>query len=151
MRGSGEQPEVFANMSQATDLQGDDLVGHYQLETCIGKTLLVDGRVSGAFCVAFSAPHDVLPHEIALFSMLAKAIEIEEERRNLQEALIRSEDKYRSLVEGNLYPISIVDSQGAICYCNDVMAAMFRYSQPSSLLGRDFLGLFHPGDRQPLA
>jgi PAS domain S-box-containing protein len=83
--------------------------------------------------------------------MLSKALEIEDERRDLQVALIRSEDKYRSLVEGNLYPMAIVDSQGVIRYCNGVMATMFRYPEPDALLGRDFVELIHPEDRQPLA
>jgi PAS domain S-box-containing protein len=150
MQSRSEQPEVIENLSQDPDLQGDYLVGHYGLQTCICKPLLVDGRSCGSFCVAFAEPHKVLPHEMAVFSMLAKALEIEEERRRLQEALVRSEDKYRSLVEGNLYPISIIDSQGVIRYCNKVMATMFRYPQPSSLLGREFSELLHPGDRRVL-
>jgi len=150
MQSSSEQPEVIENLSQDPDLQGDYLVSNYGLQTCIAKPLLVDGRSCGSFCVAFTEPHKVLPHEMAVFSMLAKALEIEEERRGLQEALVRSEDKYRSLVEGNLYPISIIDSQGVIRYCNKVMATMFRYPQPSSLLGREFSELLHPGDRQVL-
>ncbi len=150
MQSSSEQPEVIENLRQDPDLQGDYLVSNYGLQTCIAKPLLVDGRPCGSFCVAFTEPHKVLPHEMAVFSMLAKALEIEEERRGLQEALVRSEDKYRSLVEGNLYPISIIDSQGVIRYCNKVMATMFRYPQPSSLLGREFSELLHPGDRQVL-
>ena len=147
---TGEQPEVIDNLSKDPDLQGDYLVSNYGLQTCICKPLLVDGHSCGSFCVAFAEPHKVLPHEMAFFSMLAKALEIEEERRELQEALVRSEDKYRSLVEGNLYPISIIDSQGVIRYCNKVMASLFRYPQPSSLLGREFSELLHPGDRRVL-
>ena len=150
MQSTSEQPEVIENLSQDPDLQGDSLVSNYGLQTCICKPLLVDGRSCGSFCIAFAEPHKVLLHEMAVFSMLAKALEIEEERRELQEALVRSEDKYRSLVEGNLYPISIIDSQGVIRYCNKVMATMFRYPQPSSLLGREFSELLHPGDRQVL-
>ncbi len=148
MQSSTEQPEVFTKLSQDNDLQWDYLVRSNKLETCIGKPLLVNGRCCGSFVVAFSDAHKVLPAEMAVFSMLAKALEIEEERRELQEALMRSEDKYRSLVEGNLYPISIIDSRGVIRYCNRVMATMFRYPQPSSLLGRNFTELLHPGDRQ---
>ena len=146
-----EQPEVYENLSQDAELQKDYLVMHHKLQTSICKPLLVNERCSGSFCVAFTEGHKVLPHEMAVFSMLAKALEIEEERRELQEALIRSEDKYRSLVEGNLYPISIIDNQGVIRYCNNVMATMFNYPQPSSLLGRDFIELLHPGDRQTFA
>ena len=146
-----EQPEVYENLSQDAELQKDYLVMHHKLQTSICKPLLVNERCSGSFCVAFTEGHKVLPHEMAVFSMLAKALEIEEERRELQEALIRSEDKYRSLVEGDLYPISIIDNQGVIRYCNNVMATMFNYPQPSSLLGRDFIELLHPGDRQTFA
>ena len=150
LESTSEQAEVIDNLSRDPDLQGDYLVSNYGLQTCICKTLLVGGRASGSFCVAFAEPHKVLPHEMAFFSMLAKALEIEEERRELQEALVRSEDKYRSLVEGNLYPISIIDNQGVIRYCNKVMASLFRYPQPSSLLGREFCELVHPGDRRVL-
>ncbi len=146
-----EQPEVYENLSQDAELQKDYLVMHHKLQTSICKPLLVNERCSGSFCVAFTEGHKVLPHEMAVFSMLAKALEIEEERRELQEALIRSEDKYRSLVEGDLYPISIIDNQGVIRYCNNVMATMFNYPQPSSLLGRDFIELLHPGERQTFA
>lgn len=148
MQNTTEQPEVFANLSHKDELQRDYLVSRHKLTTCIGKPLLVGGRCCGCFAVAFRDEHKVLPPELAVFSMLAKALEIEEERRELQEALIRSEDKYRSLVEGNLYPISIIDSRGVIRYCNSVMATVFRYPQPSSLLGRSFTELLHPGDRQ---
>jgi PAS domain S-box-containing protein len=148
MQSSTEQPKVFTKLSQDKDLQWDQLVRSNKLETCISKPLLVNGRCCGTFAVAFSDEHKVLPPEMAVFSMLAKALEIEEERRDLQEALMRSEDKYRSLVEGNLYPISIIDSRGVIRYCNKVMATMFRYPQPSSLLGRNFTELLHPGDHQ---
>jgi PAS domain S-box-containing protein len=150
MQSTSEQPEVIENLSQDPDLEGDYLVSKYGLQTCLCKPLLVDGHSCGSFCVAFAEPHKVLPHEMAFFSMLAKALEIEEERRILQEALVRSEDKYRSLVEGNLYPISIIDNQGVIRYCNKVMASLFRYPQPSSLLGREFSELLHPGDRRVL-
>jgi PAS domain S-box-containing protein len=146
-----EQPEVYENLGQDAELQKDYLVMHHKLQTSICKPLLVNERCSGSFCVAFTEGHKVLPHEMAVFSMLARALEIEEERRELQEALIRSEDKYRSLVEGDLYPISIIDNQGVIRYCNNVMATMFNYPQPSSLLGRDFTELLHPGDRQTFA
>ena len=148
IQSTSEQPEVYENLSQDAELQRDYLVMHHKLQTSICKPLLVNERCCGSFCVAFTEGHKVLPHEMAVFSMLAKALEIEEERRDLQEALIRSEDKYRSLVEGNLYPISIIDNQGIIRYCNNVMATMFNYPQPSSLLGRDFVELLHPGDRQ---
>ncbi|UCE82616.1 MAG: PAS domain S-box protein [Deltaproteobacteria bacterium] len=148
MQSSTDQPEVFENLSQDSDLQWDYLVSRHKLDLSIGKPLLVSGHCAGSFAVAFTDEHQVLPHEMAVFSMLAKALEIEEERRELQEALIGSEDKYRSLVEGNLYPIGIIDHQGVIRYCNNVMATMFRYPQPSSLLSRDFTELLHPGDRQ---
>ena len=151
IQSTSEQAEVYENLSQDVELQRDYLVRHHKLQTSICKPLLVNERCCGSFCVAFTEGHKVLPHEMAVFSMLAKALEIEEERRELQEALIRSEDKYRSLVEGNLYPISIIDNQGIIRYCNNVMATMFNYPQPSSLLGRDFIELLHPGDRQTFA
>lgn len=151
MQSTSEQPEVYENLGQDAELQKDYLVRHHKLQTSICKPLLVNERCCGSFCVAFTEGHKVLPHEIAVFSMLARALEVEEERRELQEALIRSEDKYRSLVEGNLYSISIIDNQGVIRYCNNVMATMFNYPQPSSLLGRDFIELLHPGDRQTFA
>ena len=127
IQSTSEQPEVYENLSQDAELQRDYLVMDHKMQTSICKPLLVNERCCGSFCVAFTEGHKVLPHEMAVFSMLAKALEIEEERRDLQEALIRSEDKYRSLVEGNLYPISIIDNQGIIRYCNNVMATMFNY------------------------
>jgi PAS domain S-box-containing protein len=150
MATSSEQPLPLARLNNDSDLKRDPLVERHQWQTCLGKPLVVNGQVCGAFGVAFRSPQEIVPDDLAVFSMLAKALEIEEERRELQLALIRSEDKYRSLVDGNLYPISIIDGQGVIRYCNKVMASMFQFSLPSALLDRDFVELFHPADRQRL-
>jgi PAS domain S-box-containing protein len=151
MANSTEQPQILANLDSTPDLNWDRLIGRHRWQTCLGKSLKVNDQVRGVFCVAFTASHEIVPDDVAVFSMLAKALETEEERRRLQQALIRSEDKYRTLVDGNLYPISILDGQGVIRYCNRVMASMFHFPEPAALLGRDFVELFHPRDRQRLA
>ncbi|MBW1981535.1 MAG: PAS domain S-box protein [Deltaproteobacteria bacterium] len=147
MTASTDRPQLLENLKRFPDMLQDDLVEHYGWTCCLGTSLELGDHGRGVFCVAFADARLVSADEIAIFSMLAKALEVEKERKELQEALVRSEDKYRSLVDGNLYPISIIDGGQKIRYCNRVMADMFKYSKPSSLLGEDFSALFHPDDR----
>jgi PAS domain S-box-containing protein len=150
MAGPQEQALLLERLSGAAEFKGDPLVKRQRWSACLGKALEVNGKVHGGFSIGFASPHPILPADVAVFSMLAKALENEEERRALQGALIRSEEKYRSLVDGNLYPISIINSRGVIHYCNPVMVSMFRCADPVTLIGREFVELFHSDERRRL-
>lgn len=150
MAGPPEQALILERLGGTAEFKGDLLVKRQRWTACLGKALEVNGKVHGAFCIGFTSPDPILPDDVAVFSMVAKALENEEERRALQGALIRSEEKYRSLVDGNLYPISIISSRGVIHYCNPVMVSMFRCADPVALIGREFVELFHPEDRRRL-
>jgi PAS domain S-box-containing protein len=151
MAGPPEQALFLDRLGTTAGFKGDPLVSRYRWSACLGKALQVRGRVQGGFCVGFVDPCVTAPEDLAVFSMLAKALEIEEERRELHAALMRSEEKYRSLVDGNLYPMSIISSRGIVYYCNPVMASVFRAIDPAALIGRQFVEFFHPDDRQRLS
>ena len=150
MVGPPEQALLLEPLASAAEFKGDPLVRRHRWTACLGKALQVHGKVHGGFCVGFTGRPAIVTEDLAVFSMLAKALEIEQERRGLQAALMRSEEKYRSLVDGNLYPISIINSRGIVHYCNPVMASMFRCADPVALIGRQFVELFHPDDREQL-
>ena len=68
------------------------------------------------------------------------------EQRRAQEALRRSEERYRSLLERT--PVAIVvHSEGEILYVNPAAVAMRNAEQAQHLIGEPVLGLVHPDDR----
>ncbi len=67
------------------------------------------------------------------------------ERRLAEEALRRSEEQYRTLVETMNESLTILDDKGRLTYVNDKFCRMLGYSR-SELLGRpiaEFFALQH--------
>jgi PAS domain S-box-containing protein len=57
-----------------------------------------------------------------------------------------SSQGFRSLIEHNVDAISVIDSQGEILYGSASTSGVFGY-QPEELVGRNYLELIHPEDR----
>ena len=58
------------------------------------------------------------------------------ERRDAEEALRQSEERYRSVVEGSLQGV-LIHQDGRVQFANAALARIFRYDSPEELLGRD--------------
>jgi len=69
------------------------------------------------------------------------------ERKRVEESLRRSEEKYRSLVEGSHAGIAASDLEGRVTFVNKSLCQMIGYSR-DELLGRHFSDFLHPDDRQ---
>lgn len=68
------------------------------------------------------------------------------ERRNAEEKLRESEQRFRCLVEDTLVGIATVDTKGRLTYLNRATADMFGYSG-SEMLGQPFNSFLHPDDK----
>ncbi len=68
------------------------------------------------------------------------------ERRNMEEALLESEQKYRELVEDLNDVIYAVDLEGTITYISPAVQSLFGYT-PEDLIGKNFLPYVHEEDR----
>ncbi|MBI4304436.1 MAG: PAS domain S-box protein [Chloroflexi bacterium] len=68
------------------------------------------------------------------------------EQRQMEAALRKSEEQYRSLVEGTHVGIGTLDPGGSLTFVNESLCQMVGYSQ-EELLGKFFADFLHPGDR----
>jgi|GEM_PF-2541258 len=67
------------------------------------------------------------------------------ERRQTEQALRESEEKYRSVVE-NAYEGMAIIQDGIVVFCNDRLASILHRSK-ESILSRPFVDFFHDDDR----
>ncbi|HEX2188485.1 MAG TPA: PAS domain S-box protein [Longimicrobiaceae bacterium] len=70
------------------------------------------------------------------------------ERREAEEALRRSEERFRALIENASDLITILEPDGVIRYQSPAVEALFGYSQ-DELVGRNAFELIHPDDVAP--
>ncbi|MCB2181024.1 MAG: response regulator [Desulfobulbaceae bacterium] len=68
-------------------------------------------------------------------------------RKNIEDKLRQSEEKYRLLVEGTSDLITQTDAEGRFIFVNHVAKDVFGYS-PKQCIGISFLDFVHPDDRQ---
>ncbi len=75
-------------------------------------------------------------------NVLAEAIELKKAKEALQE----SEEKYKTLTESSLTGV-FIQQDGKYVFVNKQFAYMHGYA-PEELIGKDFLDLIHPDDRE---
>ena len=71
-----------------------------------------------------------------------------QDRREMQQALVSSENKYRTLVEQSHVGVFILD-QGCLTYANRALSDMLGF-EPAELAGRDYHGLLAPEAADPV-
>jgi len=71
------------------------------------------------------------------------------ERKRAEEALRESEERYRILTENSLTGI-FINQDGRYVFVNDRFAEIHGY-RSKELLGKDYLGLIHPDERQKVS
>jgi PAS domain S-box-containing protein len=98
--------------------------------------------------------HDYLrkpfEHE-QLLNTVGNALEqkrLENERKQMGEALRESEEKYKILIEGSLTGV-FIHQDGKYVFVNDRFAEIHGY-RPEELIGMEYLILIHPDERETL-
>ena len=71
-------------------------------------------------------------------------------RKEAEEALKESEERYRRLVESSPEAVAVHDGQ-RVLYANPAAARLFGARAPSELVGREVVGFVHPDDRRVVA
>ncbi len=68
-------------------------------------------------------------------------------RKQVEEAMRDSEERYRSLVETSPDAIALADMRGRIQFCNQKAAELFDYASPHEMVGISAFDLVAPEDR----
>jgi len=71
------------------------------------------------------------------------------DRKRMEDALRESENKYKTLVENSLTGV-FIHQNGRYIFVNDRFAEIHGY-KPKELLGKEFIELLHPDERQEIA
>jgi PAS domain S-box-containing protein len=127
-----------SNFRKTTWMQSADIKVHDRkagtIEVCyLKKRPVIDG---GPF----------LKEERELLNALAKRLGHITERKQAEEALWESEEKYRTLTESSLTGI-FIHQEGKYVFLNNRFAKMHGY-KAKELLGKEYLSLIHPDERE---
>jgi PAS domain S-box-containing protein len=106
----------------------------------------VDGKVLGTFAFYFDHPREPTPAEVQAIEHGAQLASQALQRHFAAQALLRSEERYRTVVEWSPMGI-LVHQHGRIVFCNPSALEMHRASSAQELLGRSAMDLVHPDDR----
>jgi PAS domain S-box-containing protein/putative nucleotidyltransferase with HDIG domain len=71
-------------------------------------------------------------------------------RKQMENRLVGSEAKYRSIVDTSASGIAIADDAGTLILVNDRLCDMFGYSR-DEVMGKQFLDFIHPEERERIA
>ena len=91
------QPLVVSDLSKTTFAANDPMVQRYGLKTCVGCPIVSNQKTIGALCVVDTRVRTFSEGQLYILRTLAKAISLQEEFKQVETALSRSEKKYRSL------------------------------------------------------
>lgn len=133
------------HLADTSYVRTDPNVSRYRLQTYVGQIVTRGQDPIGSLCVVFQ--HDFVPTaaDERLMSILAAAIETEEERMRTQKALEASETQWRQFVEDAPVGLVILDTDQRLINANRAFCAMTGYSE-REVIGNTYALYTHPDD-----
>ncbi len=95
----GQHTVVIEDISKSPYQQSDPLVDRYGLKSYLGHPVRCRDQVIGALAVVDTRIRQFSEMDQYLIATLAKALSIEEERKAVEKALSKSENKYKELYD----------------------------------------------------
>ena len=122
--------------------------GHVPLESVLFAPLRADGRSVGLMGVA-NKPGGFDEHDGRLMEAFAELVAVSLREHRAAEALRRSEERYRTLVENLDDLVYSVDAEGRLTYVSNATTT-YGFT-PDEVMGRLFADQVHPEDRAGLS
>jgi PAS domain S-box-containing protein len=135
------QTEVIGKPIASVWPQWPDLTDHCQTQQPWSQELELDCRAGQRFFDVRISPLNIRRHRAGCLMVLR---DITESKRSA-EALRKSEQRYRNLVENMKEIIFSADAEGRITYINPAVESVSGY-RVSDLIGRRFSDFLHPDD-----
>jgi len=121
----------------------DPNVRKYKLKTYIGYPVKAGGKNIGALCAVFQTDRKPSAIEFEILSILAKALGIEEQRKQAKRRLSENEETLRKIFDTAKDAIFIKDLEGRFIKVNAACAAIFGLT-PRQMEGKNDFNLM-PG------
>ncbi len=134
--------------SSLPDISGVKLVQKLEKLSPQTEYIVTTGAASLKNAVESVRHRNIIAYETKPIKMeqLRSLIAQVAERKRTEEALQKSEIRYRNLVENTAAGVAILDPEGNLVYANNALCQMTGYDE-EELLGRSIASLLHPEDR----
>jgi PAS domain S-box-containing protein len=118
IREDRDGPLVVCDLQNSPYATSDPHVAACGLKTCIGHPVRFGGVNRGSLCAVYT--RDVVPTvgDLEIIGILSSAVAQEEKRREADQALRESEERFRSFIGQTLEGISLIDEEGRIIEWN---------------------------------
>jgi PAS domain S-box-containing protein len=124
-----DQVIVVSNLPGTPYAQTDPNVIAYELQTYVGRAVKFGDACVGSLCVVYQ--DDFVPSDIdkTLMEIIASAIGVEEKRKQAEEALQESEEKFRTAFNNAAIGMSLVANDGYFLKVNRTLSEILGYSE----------------------
>ena len=119
------------------------------LRAGLGIPVLAGDKMIAVLEFFVRAPRDEDEHLTGIVSSIAAQLGSMIEHKRAQEALRRSENQLRAIVDAEPECVKIVAADGTLLQMNAAGLAMIEASRPEQVIGKSILGLLLPEYREP--
>jgi PAS domain S-box-containing protein len=147
----GDDNVVVIRGLQNTDYARSDVnVKKYNVQTYIGVSVKSGTTSLGSLCVVYQKDFVPTEEDKKILSVIASAVNVEENRYQAEAALRESEERFRQVAQASGEFIWEVDTTGMYTYASPISEDVYGYA-PDELIGRKhFYDLFTLKDKDQL-
>ncbi len=140
-------PFIIDDLNTTSYAKTNPDIKKYNLKTYIGCFIEIGGKVVGSLGIVYDKKRVFTSDEAKILSIFAKAIGIEEQRKEAKMKIVESEQKYRTLFENVNDAVFITDRKSNILLDVNKQAENLLGRSRKELIGMDKFQLYPPDKR----